>query len=511
MFEINEDKTINITRGDIGAFTVDVLNEAGEKYLFQKGDVVRIKVTEKKACENVMFQKDFVVEEETEQVEILLTEEETKIGEVISKPTDYWYEIELNPLTNPQTIIGYDEEGAKIFKLFPEGNDIEPVEPTPEDIPVVDEELDITSERPVQNQAITRAMLNLQEEIERVEDTKNISSEDLEPLAVGIEENKSNIAKNKGSIEDLSDNVENLSNTLDTHTADKNNPHNITAEQVSIDNSTSGLSANNVKGAIDELKGTIGYSKKQLIPYPYPISTPFVDSGLTWSYDSKGIMTVNGKATNNAWFNLIHATNKPLLLKKGKYILSGCASGGSSQTYRIELLDTSFQVLFSDIGNGCEFTLEEDTNVGLRIYVFNGTTLDNVIFKPMIRYASIQDDTYEPYVADVQTQIDTKVGKVIYSPISAKSPTRPIDLLVNTEIEIELRANGLFLMTIFNSFGQSSVYLVESAANTTVTVLTKLKGDTAYFKVASVSNRKIKITSTQAQGYITFLYLGGTS
>ena len=112
---------------------------------------------------------------------------------------------------------------------------------------------------------------------------------------------------------------------------------------------------------------------------------------------------------------------------------------------------------------------------------------------------------------DVQTQIDTKVGKVIYSPISAKSPTRPIDLLANTEIEIELRANGLFLMTIFNSFGQSSVYLVESAANTTVTVLTKLKGDTAYFKVASVSNRKIKITSTQAQGYITFLYLGGTS
>lgn len=260
MFEINEDKTINITRGDIGAFTVDALNEAGEKYLFQKGDVVRIKVTEKKACENVMFQKDFVVEEETEQVEILLTEEETKIGEVISKPTDYWYEIELNPLTNPQTIIGYDEDGAKILRLYPEGNDIEPVEPTPEDIPVVDEELDITSERPVQNQAITRAMLNLQEEIERVEDTKNISSEDLEPLAVGIEENKSNIAKNKGNIEDLTENVENLSNTLDTHTADKNNPHNVTAEQISIDNSN----ADNVQGAIDVLSDNVADVQTQL-------------------------------------------------------------------------------------------------------------------------------------------------------------------------------------------------------------------------------------------------------
>ena len=32
--------------------------------------------------------------------------------------------------------------------------------------------------------------------------------------------------------------------------------------------------------------------------------------------------------------------------------------------------------------------------------------MTNVTFKPMIRPASIEDDTYEPYVADVQTQLD---------------------------------------------------------------------------------------------------------
>jgi hypothetical protein len=71
------------------------------------------------------LQKDFLVPEATEKVEVFLSKNETKIGEVISKPTDYWYEIELNPDTDPQTIIGYDEDGAKVFKLFPEGEDVQ--------------------------------------------------------------------------------------------------------------------------------------------------------------------------------------------------------------------------------------------------------------------------------------------------------------------------------------------------------------------------------------------------
>jgi hypothetical protein len=97
-----------------------------------------------------------------EEVEIFLGEEDTKIGEVISKPKDYWYEVELNPFDHPQTIIGYDEDGAKVFKLFPEGDDINEYVPDPEDFPVVDEELDMTSPRPVANRVIARAFANLE-------------------------------------------------------------------------------------------------------------------------------------------------------------------------------------------------------------------------------------------------------------------------------------------------------------------------------------------------------------
>lgn len=173
MFIINDDSSIYATRGDIVFFSVTAVDHlTEEKYIFQAGDVLRIKIYGKKEAENVVLQKDFPVFETGESVEIFLTEEDTKIGEVISKPKDYWYEVELNPNSNPQTIIGYDEDGARVFKLFPEGADIPEYVPDEEDIPFVDDELDLTSNRPVENQAVTKAIVeataNLQKQIDQL-------------------------------------------------------------------------------------------------------------------------------------------------------------------------------------------------------------------------------------------------------------------------------------------------------------------------------------------------------
>jgi len=160
MFVVNEDNSIYATRGDIVFFSVTA-NDNGEAHQFQAGDVLRVKIYEKKAADKVVLQKDFPVLEATESVEIFLTEEDTKLGEVISKPKDYWYEVELNPYDNPQTIIGYNEDGATVFKLFPEGDDIPEFVPDPEDFRVMDDELDMTSTRPVENQAVARAVVSL--------------------------------------------------------------------------------------------------------------------------------------------------------------------------------------------------------------------------------------------------------------------------------------------------------------------------------------------------------------
>ena len=199
MFQLNEDLSIYATRGDIVFFTVSA-EEDGEKYTFKAGDVVRIKIYGKKNAESIVLEKDFPVTEDTEEVEILLTKEDTKIGDVISKPKDYWYEVELNPFTNPQTIIGYDEDGAKVFKLFPEGADIPAFEPTPEDIPFVDDELDMTSTRPVQNQAIARAIVKVNASVNAFNSTATGS---IKTITKGLSDTRSELSVERSRIDNL--------------------------------------------------------------------------------------------------------------------------------------------------------------------------------------------------------------------------------------------------------------------------------------------------------------------
>lgn len=121
MFKVNENLSIHITRGDIGLIGITAKNDDGSDYTFQVGDILRLGVFEKNKLTAIKLQKDITVQEQTLEVEMQLTKEDTTIGEILSKPVDYWYEIQLNPDTNPQTIIGYDENGAKIFRLYPEG------------------------------------------------------------------------------------------------------------------------------------------------------------------------------------------------------------------------------------------------------------------------------------------------------------------------------------------------------------------------------------------------------
>lgn len=123
MFVINDDMSIHATRGDVVFFTVTA-EDNGIDYEFQQGDVLRMQIYGKKDAESVVMSKTFNIESACKEYVIYLSGEDTKIGEVISKPTDYWYEIELNPFTDPQTIVGYDDNGAKIFKLLPEGGDM---------------------------------------------------------------------------------------------------------------------------------------------------------------------------------------------------------------------------------------------------------------------------------------------------------------------------------------------------------------------------------------------------
>lgn len=123
MFVITEDKSIYLTRGDSVVIDVSARISLEENYIFTKDDVVVFNVMQKGKCEEIVLKKEILVEQNTEMVTFELTKEDTKLGEIINKPKDYWYEVELNPETDPKTIIGYDEKGPKIFRIYPEGGE----------------------------------------------------------------------------------------------------------------------------------------------------------------------------------------------------------------------------------------------------------------------------------------------------------------------------------------------------------------------------------------------------
>lgn len=114
MIKVDADKTIRVSRGD--GFSLNVSANGGE-YEFQLNDVVRLRVYNKKGYEDEpLLDVSKTVTDETTSVTLNVTKEQNVFSGDINKPMTYWYEISLNEDT---TIIGYDEDGAKLFIVYP--------------------------------------------------------------------------------------------------------------------------------------------------------------------------------------------------------------------------------------------------------------------------------------------------------------------------------------------------------------------------------------------------------
>lgn len=193
------------------------------------------------------------------------------------------------------------------------------------------------------------------------------------------------------------------------------------------------LAAENVQDAVDELSEginnnannaalasqTLGYSKKNLIPYPYydKAGADNESPNVTWVDNGDGSISANGSTNtdiiasyeiNNCW----NATHESLIeLEMGKeYIISGCPSGSSATTYGMQILAYSTDGTRSYINVFDEpVKIIGSTNVakiGIRINVEKNMTVNNLKFYPMLRDANIIDDTWEPYVPSVDERIN---------------------------------------------------------------------------------------------------------
>ena len=99
------------------------------------------------------------------------------------------------------------------------------------------------------------------------------------------------------------------------------------------------------------------------------------------------------------------------LLAGKTYRLSGCPTGGNT-SYRLDVrhLETSTyggSVLNDamDFGDGVEFTCTENETVNVCIRIAEETTVNNLIFKPMLYLAEIEDATFEKYTKQTLTSL----------------------------------------------------------------------------------------------------------
>lgn len=123
-----KEKTIHINRGNDGtiSFKIPLNKEKTEFYQFEVGDIVTFGVYEANGMDkDAALLKNYEIQEPTDTAQLTLTNEDTKIGELINNAVEYWYEIELNRNGVINTVIGYDTDGAKLFILYPEGSMLE--------------------------------------------------------------------------------------------------------------------------------------------------------------------------------------------------------------------------------------------------------------------------------------------------------------------------------------------------------------------------------------------------
>ncbi len=189
------------------------------------------------------------------------------------------------------------------------------------------------------------------------------------------------IEKNTEEIDEVSNRVYRIENNLyDSGTAEG---YFINIE----DSSYSEFQNVSVDGASEQVTTT----GKNLLPYPY-VDTTKTENGITFTDNRDGTITVNGTATAGVFFK-VFATQTNQEEIPGNYI-SGSVTGCNIVVAHKQ--DTTYASLgISSNGSSSLINKETYATGYIELSILQGTTLNNVIVKPMLTLE--QDTSYEPY------------------------------------------------------------------------------------------------------------------
>ena len=146
---------------------------------------------------------------------------------------------------------------------------------------------------------------------------------------------------------------------------------------------------------------TVKLKSKNLLPFPYFHSSMTNQVGIAYTVNSDGTITANGTATGRSEFVL--SANKSDWAS-GNYVLSGCPSGGSADTYFLQTING-----FSDTGSGLKVNNTAELK-RISIIIKKGTTVSNLVFKPQLELGTTPT-AYTPYITDFSGVTLKRYGK----------------------------------------------------------------------------------------------------
>ena len=248
--------------------------------------------------------------------------------------------------------------------------------------------------------------------------------------------------KNVGSsLEDINANFSEIDTALGNK-SDKGHTHNYAGSSSPGGAATSAVSDStgadisesfaNVKSDIAVNKATMGCKCKNLLKSTAVTQTI---NGVTFTVNDDKSITVNGTATSR----IVIATGKAYIQQAGNYTYTGTPSGGSSATYSMNYRSGNIYK-DTDIGNGVTAQFEGGKTYEAVIDIRSGVTVSDLTFYPMLRYADITDDSYEPYVED----INTRINNIISDYLPKSGGTISGSLTVNGALKTE-RSGALLL------------------------------------------------------------------